>query len=130
MDDEEFEATVRGALEDLPERFASRLGNVAIRVVEWPGPEDLGHQRRPGLLLGLFQGVPLTAEHSDLAMASRITLFRGPLTQLFARPEALRQAVREVVFHEVGHYFGISDERLDELEREKWAAIHVLERGG
>ncbi len=130
LDNEAFETIVREALDDLPEQFASRLRNVHVSVLDYPAPEHLERQRRPGILLGLFEGVPRTAEHSDLAATSRITIFRGPLTGLFHRPDALREAVREVVFHEIGHYFGISDERLDELEREKWAAIYRLERGG
>ncbi len=124
-----FEEMVRDALDDLPEQFASRLRNVAVRVVDWPDAADRAHQRRPGILLGLFEGVPRTAEYADLAPASRISIFRGSLMQLFRRPEALRAAVREVVFHEIGHYFGIDDDRLDQLEREKWAAIYALERG-
>ncbi len=129
MDDGEFEAIVREALGDLPPQFAGRLSNVQITIVDEPGLDDLARQRRPGILLGLFEGVPRTAEYADLARASQITVFRGPLSRMFQRPDALRMAVREVVFHEVGHYFGIDDDRLDELERERWAAIHATERG-
>ncbi len=127
-DEEAFEEIVVQALADLPPQFGDRLQNVAIRIVDEPGPDDLASQRRPGTLLGLFTGWPRTSENADFAPTSQISIFRGPLTRLFHDPDALRDAVREVVFHEVGHYFGISDERLDELEREKWASIHARER--
>lgn len=126
-EDEAFEEIVVQALADLPPQFGERLENVAIRVVEEPNSDDLAAQRRPGILLGLFTGWPRTAQNADFAPASQISIFRGPLTRLFRDPDALREAVREVVFHEVGHYFGITDERLDELEREKWASIHARE---
>ena len=71
-------------------------------------------------LLGLYQGVPLTRRSSYYAGAlpDKITIFRGPLERLYGDdPERLRREIRRVVLHEVAHHFGISDERLVELDR-------------
>ena len=71
-------------------------------------------------LLGLYQGVPLTRRSSYYAGAlpDKITIFRGPLERLYGDdPDRLRREIRRVVLHEVAHHFGISDERLVELDR-------------
>jgi predicted Zn-dependent protease with MMP-like domain len=88
------------------------MSNVGIVIDEEP-PAG-----RP--LLGLYQGVPLTRRTSGYsgALPDKITLFRGPLERLYGRdPERLRREIRRVVLHEVAHHFGISDERLVELDR-------------
>ena len=71
-------------------------------------------------LLGLYQGVPLTRRGSSYGavLPDKITIFRGPLMRLYAYdPERLRREVSRVVLHEVAHHFGISDERLVEIDR-------------
>ncbi|TMK73553.1 MAG: metallopeptidase family protein [Actinobacteria bacterium] len=88
------------------------MSNVAI-VIEDEPPDG-----RP--LLGLYQGVPLTRRSSSYAAVApdKISIFRGPLERYFGRdPERLRAEIRHVVLHEVAHHFGISDERLRELDR-------------
>jgi len=71
-------------------------------------------------LLGLYQGVPLTrrSSHYGGVLPDKITIYRGPLVRLYGHdPERLRREVRRVVLHEVAHHFGISDERLIEIDR-------------
>ena len=71
-------------------------------------------------LLGLYQGVPLTHRTSNYsgALPDKISIYRGPLERLYGgNPEHLRAQVRRVVLHEVAHHFGISDERLVEIDR-------------
>ena len=71
-------------------------------------------------LLGLYEGVPLTQRTSGYAgvLPDKITLFRGPLERLYGHdPELLERMIRRVVLHEIAHHFGISDERLVELDR-------------
>ena len=105
----EFDALVARAVAAIPEPFASRLDSVAI-VVDEDSP--------PGRLLGLYQGVPRTLYGAENApVASKITIFRRTLEWAHRDPVALARAVEETVFHEVAHHFGISDERLRELQR-------------
>ncbi len=109
---EDFAEIVREALAELPPDIARQIDNVAIDVAdEAPG--------RPNLL-GLYQGVPLTRRTSSyvFALPDRITLYRRPIERV-ARgdPKRLRAEIRHVVVHELAHHFGISDERLRELDR-------------
>ena len=119
IDDEpDIEGMVIDALEGLPEVFRERLGSVAIVIEEEPTADQLASVGARGLY-GLYQGVPRTAYGADAAMIpSKITLFRGPLLRHSPTPEALAERVTDTVYHEIAHHFGISDERLHELQGE------------
>jgi predicted Zn-dependent protease with MMP-like domain len=122
-----FEELVLAALNELPEVFRDRLGSVAIVVDDEPTLEQLASVGAPGLL-GLYTGVPRTAWGAgEAAVASKITIFRGPHLRQFRDPEALARGVRETVHHEVAHHFGISDARLDELARERRAGRRQID---
>ena len=117
-----FEELVRRALDTLPEGIAARIDNIDIEVQDWAGPEQLASVGvRHGTLLGLYQGVPLTRRGSGYGMVApdRIIIFQGPIERMSRDDDDLVERVREVVVHEVAHHFGISDARLDEIEREK-----------
>jgi predicted Zn-dependent protease with MMP-like domain len=112
MEDDRFEDYALDALDSLPHDLRASMSNVEIVVEEEPPPG-----RR---LLGLYQGVPLTrrSSHYGGVAPDKITIFRGPLLRLYGHdPEILRREVRRVVLHEVAHHFGISDERLVEIDR-------------
>jgi predicted Zn-dependent protease with MMP-like domain len=107
-----FEAEVQAALDSLPDELRSRMSNVGIVVEDDPPPGSR--------LLGLYEGVPLTRRGAFYAGAlpDKITIYRRPLVRLSGGDEnALRRAIRRTVLHEVAHHFGISDERLVELDR-------------
>jgi predicted Zn-dependent protease with MMP-like domain len=112
MEGDQFEVYALDALDSLPQDLRASMSNVEI-VVEDEPPAG---QR----LLGLYQGVPLTRRSSQYGAVApdKITIFRGPLVRLYGHdPEILRREVRRVVLHEVAHHFGISDERLVEIDR-------------
>jgi predicted Zn-dependent protease with MMP-like domain len=108
----DFEQLVQEALDSLPDDIAELMSNVAVVVEDEPPP---------GLpLLGLYSGVPLTRRTSwyGAVPPDKITIYQGPLERHFGRDdETLRNQVRRVVVHEIAHHFGISDERLRELDR-------------
>ncbi len=113
--DLDIEALVVGALERLPEPFASRLGSVAIVIEDEPTPAQLASVGARGLF-GLYQGVPRTQLSADAAaLVSKITIFRGPLIRASRSREELAERVADTVYHEIAHHFGISDARLHEL---------------
>jgi len=117
--DDPFEDWVLEALEGLPEPFRERLGSVAIVIEEEATPEQLAAVNARGLY-GLYQGVARTAYGVDnVPIPAKITIFRGPLVRRHHDPAAQREAVMETVRHEVAHHFGISDDRLRELERDR-----------
>jgi len=109
---EQFEEIVADALDTLPEWVRDRMENIDVLIAPAPPPDQPG-------LLGLYEGVPLTRRGSGYfgVLPDRITLFRSGLL-LGARSEAEVEArVRHVVVHEVAHFFGISDDRLREIDR-------------
>jgi Uncharacterized protein conserved in bacteria len=94
-----FEQHVQNALDSLPERFQQALENVAV-VVEDEDPDDPD-------LLGLWESAEF--------MPDKITIFRKPLAEAFPDPAELEAEIRITVLHELAHYFGIDEDRLDEL---------------
>jgi predicted Zn-dependent protease with MMP-like domain len=108
----DFDQVVQEALDSLPRELRDRISNVEVVVEDEP---PLGQP-----LLGLYQGIPLTRRGSGYsgALPDKITIYRGPLERLYGwDPEVLRAQTRHVVLHEVAHHFGISDERLIEIDR-------------
>ena len=117
IDDETFEDWVFEAIDALPAAFRERLGSVAIVIEPWPTPEQLASTGAPGLF-GLYEGIPRSLLGADgIAGASKITIFRGTIADLFPDPDAMRAKVIDTVHHEVAHHFGISDARLGDLAR-------------
>lgn len=118
---EDFEAAVDDALDAIPEDLASRMDNVVVLVEEEPDAELLTEEDydEDGLptLLGLYDGVPLTErdEGWTLVLPDRILIFKGPLERWCRTREELVDEISVTVLHEVGHHFGIPDERLHEL---------------
>jgi len=111
-DERDWYAMVEDAVASLPAELRTAMSNVEIVVDDEPPAGEP--------LLGLYEGIPLTRRSSWYAgvLPDKITIYRGPLTRLYGRhPDRLREQVRHVVLHEVAHHFGISDERLVELDR-------------
>jgi predicted Zn-dependent protease with MMP-like domain len=108
VDPESFELMVGAALDGLPAEFGDLMKNVAVLVEHGPGPRGL---------LGLYEGVPLTSRNINYAgvLPDRITIFRHAICAICNTEAEVVEQVRRTVIHEVGHYFGISDERLREL---------------
>lgn len=120
LTNEEFEALVLEAVAGLPVFFQEKLENVEILVAPWPTQSELRSLgMKPGnLLLGLYQGIPLTERTSsyNLVAPDTITLYQGPIERVSGfNPLRIRQQVKHTVIHEFAHHFGISDERLHEL---------------
>jgi predicted Zn-dependent protease with MMP-like domain len=108
----DFDAVIQDALDSLPADLRERMSNVDIVVDDDPPPGSR--------LLGLYQGIPLTRRGSNYsgALPDKITIYRGPLERLYGHdPALLEREIRRVVLHEVAHHFGISDQRLVELDR-------------
>jgi predicted Zn-dependent protease with MMP-like domain len=107
-----IEQPIQAALDSLPEDLRNEMSNVELVVEDEPPP---------GMpLLGLYEGLPLTRRGRFYSgvLPDKITIYRGPLERLYgADPETLRRQIRRVVLHEIAHHFGISDERLVELDR-------------
>lgn len=106
---------MRRALDELPSQYAEQLDNVQFQLRRAPSPRD---RRRLGLgnsmLYGLYEGVPLTQRGSgyDRVLPDRITLYWGPLLRSFPEDEELAMEVRNTLYHEIAHYFGMDEDEL------------------
>jgi predicted Zn-dependent protease with MMP-like domain len=117
-----FEKLVAEALDELPRHFRRYLRNIAVVVESEPSQallEEMGlwpHRT----LLGLYQGVPLP--HRGLSygnvLPDRVTIFQKPIEAMCRTTDEMKQAVQDTVKHELGHYFGLDDARLEELMEE------------
>jgi predicted Zn-dependent protease with MMP-like domain len=108
VEPEAFEQMVGAALDSLPPEFADRMKNIAVLVEHGPGPRGL---------LGLYEGIPLTSRTTSYAgvLPDRITIYERAICAICNSEAEVVEQVRRTVIHEVGHYFGISDDRLREL---------------
>jgi len=109
VDPDAFEQMVATAVDSLPPQFADLMKNVAVLVESGPGPRGL---------LGLYQGIPLTSRTTTGyagVLPDRITIYQRAICAICDTEAEVVEQVRRTVIHEVGHYFGISDERLREL---------------
>jgi predicted Zn-dependent protease with MMP-like domain len=108
VEPERFEEMVAAALDSLPDELGQLMRNVAVTVEHGAGP--------PGLL-GLYEGVPLTSRTTGYAgvLPDRITIYQRAICAICTTEDEVVEQVRRTVIHEVGHHFGIGDERLDEL---------------
>jgi predicted Zn-dependent protease with MMP-like domain len=120
----DFEQLVADALATIPARFREALSNLAIVVEDEPSPDVLETMgiEPPDTLLGLYQGTPLTERHWDYGntLPDRILLFQGPLERGSEDEDDLVIAVGETLIHEIGHYFGLSEEEIEEIEENYW----------
>ena len=112
----EFVRHVRRAYAQLPENVLRRLENVDIVVEEWPGPDEAELLEEHDTLFGLYQGWPLTErEGIGGPLPDRIVIYRQPILRASeTRADAARE-IRVTLWHEVGHYLGMSEADLHRL---------------
>ena len=118
MERERFDQLVVEAVEGLPEPFLEKLSNIDIEVRDWASPAELRAAGVPpgATLLGMYQGVPQTRRSQSYGMVlpDRIFIYQKPIERLCRSDDEVRERVRKVVLHEIGHHFGMSDEELRE----------------
>ena len=128
-----FEKLVADALGTIPRRFRDAMSNLAIVVEDEPSPELLEEMEiePPDTLFGLYQGVPLTERHWGYGntLPDRILLFQGPLERESDDDDDLVVGIGETLIHEVGHYFGLSEEEIEEIEERYWRGDRDERRG-
>ncbi len=120
---QEFEELVVSALKGLPKFFKRKMKNVDVVIEDRASRDllsDVGLQS-PSELLGLYQGIPLDRRgfYYGNVLPDKITLFQISIESMCQTKEEIKEKVREVVIHEVGHYFGLDDKRLREIERDE-----------
>ena len=124
MDRSRFQRLVEEALREIPPRFRSAMQNVAVIVEDEPPPHILEEMEiePPDSLFGLYQGTPLPERGWGYgnALPDRITLFQKPIEEGCEDEDEVRAVIGETLIHEVGHYFGLSEEEIDAIEKRYW----------
>ena len=119
---QEFEELVISAIHELPEYFREKMENITIHVEDLPNKsilKQLGYQS-PYSILGLYQGVPVTRRgiHYRNVMPDKITIFRKSILHKNNNSQAIKEDIKRVVLHEIGHYFGLNEYDLYVIERD------------
>lgn len=119
LDAAEFEQAVARALAEIPRDIRRQISNVAIVVEDLPDDEtlDVAEVDDPYELLGFYHGVPLTHRLHDYGLIppDKISIYRQPILAVCDNDDQVRATIRRTVRHELAHYFGIDDARLEEL---------------
>jgi len=119
-----FERLVQDALATIPPNFREAMSNLAIVVEDEPAPDLLEEMEiePPDTLLGLYQGIPLTERSATYgnALPDRVLIFQGPHEREAEDEDDLVVAIGETLIHEIGHYFGLSEEEIEEIEEKYW----------
>jgi predicted Zn-dependent protease with MMP-like domain len=124
MTREQFRQLVEEALGTIPRQFRAAMQNIAIVIEDEPTPEQLNEVEiePPDTLLGLYQGTPLTERHwaEGNTLPDKITLFQLPIEDASDDEDDVVVAIGETLIHEIGHYFGLSEEEIEEIEERYW----------
>ena len=119
-----FEQLVAEAVARLPREFREAMENIAVVVDDEPSAALLDEMaiEPPDSLCGLYEGTPLTERHWDDGnrLPDRITLFQRVMEEDAEDDDEMRVMVEETLIHEVGHYFGLSEEAIEAIEEEYW----------
>lgn len=124
MNRERFIRLVEEALQEIPRSFRDAMKNVAVVVEDEPSPELLAEMEiePPDSLFGLYQGTPLPERGWAFgnALPDRISIYQLPIEEACEDDEEIRDCVAETVIHEFGHYFGMDEEQIEEIEEKYW----------
>lgn len=121
MSDDQFKAMIRRAMGELSQEHIDALENVAILIADDPSPEQRHKLELRGsdLLFGLYEGIPRTRRsgYESGILPDTITLFKKPIMTVSRNDQELYEQVKRTLWHEIAHYYGISHEEMDALQR-------------
>ena len=121
LTDEQFDVLITRAMNALPQEYIRNLNNVAVVMADEPTAEQLGKQgvRHGQLLLGLYEGVPLTQRGAgyQFVLPDKITLFKHPLVRISHSNEDLQANIQRTLWHEIAHHYGMSHADIDRVEK-------------
>ena len=124
MTRQQFTDLVDEALSRIPRRFRAAMNNVAVIVEDEPPAHILQEMEiePPDSLFGLYQGTPLPERGWAFgnALPDRISIYQRPIVEACADDEEIRDCVAETVIHEFGHYFGMDEDQIEEIEEKYW----------
>jgi len=122
MNREKFEEIVKEGIESIPKRFLEKLENVDICIEDQPSSYQLKKLKKRGgfLIFGLYEGIPQTKRsHYGQVLPDKITIFRKPIERIAKTEEEIKGIVKNTVWHEIAHHFGMDEKRVREAEKKR-----------
>jgi len=119
LTDEEFDALITRAMDELPQQYIIGLNNVAIVMADEPTEEQRIKMKLDGkLLLGLYEGVPLTKRGNGWSgmLPDKITLFKNQILMVVHDEASLFEQIKRTLWHEIAHYYGLDHDRMHHLQ--------------
>ena len=122
MTDTEFDTLITRAMNELPQEYIKGLDNVAIVMADSPTPEQMQKMHLDGqhLLLGLYEGIPLTKRGANynFVLPDKITLFKNSILAVSNNEIKLFEQIKRTLWHEIAHYYGLDHDRIDFLQNQ------------
>ena len=123
MTEREFEKLVREGLSAIPEKFVRMLKNVAVVIAEEPTREqrEVAELEENEMLLGLYEGIPQVKRDGGYfgVLPDKITIFKKPILEAAETPEEIREIVKDTVWHEIAHHFGMEEDEVSRAEERR-----------
>lgn len=121
MEYQEFEKLVGEAIDAIDEKFLAKLKNVEIVIEDEPTSHQLDKLKlHGGILFGLYEGVPQTKRQQyGNVLPDKITIFKNSIERVFFTPEDIKKAVKDTVWHEIAHHFGMDEHQVRQAEQKR-----------
>jgi predicted Zn-dependent protease with MMP-like domain len=123
ISNDEFDSLITRAMDELPQEYIRGLDNVAIVMEDNPTTEQIKKMKiRDGtILLGLYEGIPLTQRGNGytFVLPDKITLFKKSLLQVAQSEKELFYQVKQTLWHEIAHFYGLEHQQMDRLQNKK-----------
>jgi predicted Zn-dependent protease with MMP-like domain len=119
MEQEKFEELVNEGIKAIPEKFLEKLDNVEIVIEDEPTPYQLSklRARKGSFIFGLYEGVPQTKRGNyGQVLPDKITIFQKPIERIASSEKEIKEIVKNTVWHEIAHHFGLDERRVREVE--------------
>jgi len=119
MERKEFEKLVNEAIKTIPKKFLEKLENIDIVIENTPTPYQLRKlkARKNSIIFGLYEGIPKTKRwHYAQALPDKITIFKEPIERIAQSEDEMKEIIKNTVWHEIAHHFGMSEKRIKEAE--------------
>jgi predicted Zn-dependent protease with MMP-like domain len=119
MNQEKFEKLVNEAIKTIPKKFLEKLDNIDIVVEDTPAPYQLKklRARKGSIIFGLYEGIPKTKRWNyGQVLPDKITIFKKPIERIAQSEEKMKEIIKNTVWHEIAHHFGMDEKRIREAE--------------